>query len=234
MNQLGPSKHVDVIKVAKILGAAALVFVLAACGGVVSFRNASFGEGDTTLTISGVLAKPEGEGPFPAVVLLHTGSGLRGRVLNDWPEYLTGLGYVTLSVDNFGPRRINRCPAPICRNHQELSRDAYGALDYLATLPFVERERIGVIGFCLGGNTIGYFAGRGFKSPSGVDFKAAISFYGRCHHLLRYSETIPTTVIIGELENERRLSPCKSLAEKSPASIKVYIFPDTYHSFDAE
>ncbi len=220
------------IKVVKIFCAAVLVGVLAACGGVVNFKNVKLSESDTVRTISGILAKPEGEGPFPGVVLLHTGGGLKGPVVEDWPEYLTALGYVTLSVDNFGPRGIAYCPTPLCRNHRELSKDAYGALDFLASLPFVDKERVGVMGFSLGGNTINFFAGRGFKSSSGLDFKAAISFYGRCHRLLRYSETIPTTVIIGELENERRLSPCKALAEESSPSIKVYLLPDTYHAFD--
>jgi hypothetical protein len=48
----------------KFLGAVLLLGVLAACAGLVSFRNASFSEGDTTRTVSGLLAKPEGKGPI--------------------------------------------------------------------------------------------------------------------------------------------------------------------------
>lgn len=77
---------------------------------------------------SGLLAKPPGEGPFPAVALLHTCGGLTSVTTLDWPEYLTGLGYVTLSVDSFGSRGIKRCPTPLSRDRRELSRDAYGAL----------------------------------------------------------------------------------------------------------
>ena len=80
--------------------AALVLGVLIACGRLVSFRNASFSEGDTTRTIPGLIAKPEGKGPFPAVVLLHTCGGLRPHVYTDWTNYLTALGYVTFSVDS--------------------------------------------------------------------------------------------------------------------------------------
>ncbi len=222
------------IKVAKILGAALLLGVLAACAGLVSFRNASFSEGDTTRTISGLLAKPDGKGPFPAVVLLHTCGGLRPHVYTDWTNYLTGLGYVTLAVDSFGPRGITRCPTPLVRDRRELSRDAYGALEYLASLPFIDKERIGVMGFSLGGNTIDYFAGQDLKTPTGLNFKAAVSLYGDCRNLLGYTKTIPTTVIIGELENEGRLAPCKTLARQSPPSVKIHVLSGIYHGFDED
>jgi dienelactone hydrolase len=222
------------IKVAKILGTALLLGVLTACAGLISFRNASFSEGDTTRTISGMLAKPEGKGPFPAVVLLHTCGGLRPHVYTDWANYLTALGYVALSVDSFGPRGIARCPTPLARDRRELSRDAYGALEYLASLPFIDKERIGVMGFSLGGNTIDYFAGQDLKTPTGLNFKAAVSVYGDCRNLSGYTKTIPTTVIIGDLENDSRLAPCKALATQSPPSIKVHVLSGTHHGFDQE
>ena len=134
------------------------------------------------------------------------------------------LGYVTLSVDSFGPRGITRCPTPLVRDRRELSRDAYGALEYLASLPFIDKERVGVMGFSLGGNTIDYFAGQDLKTPRGFNFKAAVNVYGDCRNISGYIKTIPTTVIIGDLENEDRLAPCKMLATQSPPSIKVYVF----------
>ncbi len=97
-------------KLTKILCTAVLMGVLTACGAMVSFQNAKLSESDTIRTISGLLAKPPGDGPFPAVVLLHTCGGLQPHVITDWPDYLTGLGYVTLSVDSFSPRGIRRCP----------------------------------------------------------------------------------------------------------------------------
>lgn len=222
------------LKLTNIGTAAALLGFLSACGSLVSFQNARLSGGDTARTISGLLAKPSREGPFPAVVLLHSCGGLQPHVTRDWPDYLTGLGYVTLSVDSFGPRGIKRCPTPIIRDRRELSRDAYGALEYLASLPFIKKDRIAVMGFSLGGNTIDYFAGQDFSTRGGLNFKAAVSLYGDCRNLSSYSKTIPTIVIIGDLEKEERLSPCKTLAEQPTASVKVYVLSGVYHAFDRD
>ena len=78
---------------------------------------------------------------------LHTFGGLSPRFIVDWPNYLTGLGYVTLSVDSFGPRGLKRCPNWVSKDKYVLIKDAYGGLEYLASLPFVDKERIGVMGF---------------------------------------------------------------------------------------
>ena len=224
------------IKVVRILCAAVLLIVLAACGGWVKFKNASLYEGDRTQMISGPLATPKGEGPFPAVVLLHSCGGLSRRFIVDWPHYLTGLGYVTLSVDSFGPRGIGRCPHSL--DPDELTQDAYGGLEYLASLPFVDKERIGVMGFSMGARTIDYFAQQVFKTPSGLNFKAAVSLYGSCANLYGYTfspvgtfKIIPTMVIVGELE--KKIYHCRALVGKSP-HIKVYVLLDTYHAFDNE
>ena len=223
------------LRLAKILGTAALAGTLVACSAIVSFDNAKLFEGDTAQTIRGLLAKPSGDGPFPAVVLLHGCGGLRSRsnVIEDWTNFLTSLGYVTLWVDSLGPRGLNTC-VNIAGDWRELSRDAYGALDYLASLPFVNKERIGVMGFSMGGLTIGYFSGQGFKTSSGVDFKAAVGVYTGCGYLRKYSKIIPTAVIIGELEDEKHLLPCKTLAGQSPPfpSVKVHVLPNTHHGFD--
>src|SRR3972149_5417972 len=51
------------------------------------------------------LRRPPGQGPFPALVLLHGCSGITS-VQRDWAERLSEWGYVTLIVDSFGPREV--------------------------------------------------------------------------------------------------------------------------------
>ena len=222
------------MKLTKFIVVLVLVIGLFGCGSLVSFPNVKFSEADTPRTISGIINKPEGDGPFPAVVLLHTCGGLQPHVTQDWPDYLTGLGYVTLAVNSFWSRGIRSCPTALARDRRELSRDAYGALLYLASVPFVDKNRIGVMGFSLGGNVIDYFVGQQFAMPNGLDFKAAVNVYGDCNNLQRYNKTIPTTVIIGDLELDARLLPCKILAMQPPPSVQVNILPGTYHGFDQQ
>ena len=137
--------------------AVALLSVLAACATGVSFQNVKLGTDDQkTQRVSGLLFKPEGTGPFPAVVLLHTCGGIKPHVTRHWPDYLTGLGYAVITVDTFGSRSFERCPVPLSWRevYQKMTRDAYGALDYLASLPDVDGTRIAVMGFSLGANAI--------------------------------------------------------------------------------
>ena len=60
----------------------------------VSFPNAPLGSGSTQ-QINGFLAKPEGNGPFPAVILLHTCGGVENHTKRVWPDALKQKDYVT-------------------------------------------------------------------------------------------------------------------------------------------
>jgi hypothetical protein len=63
------------------------------------------------LPIWGHLSGPKGDGPFPAIVLLHGCSGL-GRANEVWTARLVDWGYVVLNVDSFGPRGEADCHRP--------------------------------------------------------------------------------------------------------------------------
>jgi hypothetical protein len=52
-------------------------------------------------SIGGYLSKPEGDGPFPAIVYLHGCGGLSASTRSRVGHLLTGWGYVSLAVDSF-------------------------------------------------------------------------------------------------------------------------------------
>ncbi len=106
--------------------------------------------GNNPRTISGYLSTPKGAGPFPAVVLLHTCGGLRTHVTEDWPNYLTGLGYVVFSVDSYSSCREMRGTPYMYQQ----TKDAFGALELLAKKPSVDGARVGVMGFSAGGHAV--------------------------------------------------------------------------------
>ena len=95
----------------------------------VTFRSAAGG-----LDIRGYLAKPEGRGPFPAIVLLHSCLGLPANRQSIETE-VTGWGYVALFVDDFSARGLKETCAV---DFPEGASDAYGALAFLAKLAYVE------------------------------------------------------------------------------------------------
>ena len=143
------------------LGVAIVVVVmgLAACQTSGTVTSIATDEPDATLT--SWLAKPRGDGPFPAVVLMHGCSGTERntthrtvwRGLNNHAALLNDYGYVTLIVDSFGPRGItDGCQTGGKYDPVQIG-DANAASDHLAALPFVDAERIGFVGLSRGSGT---------------------------------------------------------------------------------
>lgn len=202
----------------------------------VSFSNAVLSNSDAPREISGLISRPEGAGPFPAVVLLHTCGGVQPHVRNDWPAYLKGLGYVTLTVDSFGSRGLGPCGnalhptvGPKTNAYHEITRDAYGALDYLARQPFVRADQIAVVGFSLGANVINSYLILRPRSSAG-NFAAAVGVYGRCHDLWRYtSGPRPLMELVGELD-KRHVDACRAV--RPP--IEVHILQGAHHAWDSQ
>jgi dienelactone hydrolase len=109
--------------------------------------------------LHGLLMKPDGIGPFPAIVALHGCNGLfKGGTLvareAAWAQLLTSHGYVVLFPDSFGPRDVTSDCEGRVRAWAERSYDTYGALRYLQAQPFVIGERIGLMGWSHGGGTV--------------------------------------------------------------------------------
>ena len=108
------------------------------------------------------MLKPEGTGPFPAVVIMHDCSGLGPRSSGApirWARELVERGYVIVMPDSFTARGhaggvcTNASPS---RNEVAPARrvdDAYAALAYLRTLPYVDGSRIGIMGGSHGGSS---------------------------------------------------------------------------------
>jgi cephalosporin-C deacetylase-like acetyl esterase len=103
--------------------------------------------------IQGLLAKPDGAGPFPAVVGLHGCAGMQDTTKSKLADDLVASGYVTLLVDSFATRGIDHActyNAAMAVASRRIS-DAYGALAFLAHQPFVDIRRVAAVGFSQGG-----------------------------------------------------------------------------------
>jgi carboxymethylenebutenolidase len=107
--------------------------------------------------LSGAYARPDGEGPFPAVVVIHEIFGLNDNI-RDITQHFADEGYAALAVDLFYGRNRAVCMARFMGglfintlNHRGI-RDLKSSLTYVENLPEVDAERVGAIGFCLGGS----------------------------------------------------------------------------------
>src|SRR5258708_6938333 len=143
------------------LATCTMVLLLTACATPAPAPR-SIDSKSATPAIALEVLKPEGTGPFPAVVVLHDCSGLGPRSSGGprrWARELLSRGYVVAIPDSFTSRGF---PAGVCvdpspaRNDVAPFRrvpDAYDALDYLRSLPYVDGKRIGVMCGSHGGSS---------------------------------------------------------------------------------
>jgi dienelactone hydrolase len=101
--------------------------------------------------IQAYLARPEGAGPFPAVIALHGCAGMHDTTRQRLADRLVAWGYVVLLVDSYATRGIEHaCTSSQLATFLKRSPDAYGALLFLAQQNFVDPLRVGVVGFSAG------------------------------------------------------------------------------------
>jgi len=110
----------------------------------------------TELRGGGYLAVPDGDGPLPAVVVIHEAYGLNDD-MRDIAGRFADAGYAALAADLFAGRNRALCMARYMAGMLMGSVNRYGiddlkaALTFLAKLPQVDARRLGAIGFCMGG-----------------------------------------------------------------------------------
>lgn len=119
------------------------------------------------LTMVGHLVRPDGEGPWPAVLIGHDGIGLedyqRGRA-----DILADRGYIVLAMDYHAGRTYFGEPEAMLARVMPLLADpvrirALGrtALEVLLAEPGTDRERLAMVGFGAGGRIVLELAGTG-------------------------------------------------------------------------
>lgn len=202
----------------------------------VTFKNDSLGSANyKTKTISGQVFKPEGTGPFPAVVLLPHCGGTGSNLTSLWPNFLTANGYVVMFVDFFGSRGAADCrtsASTFAASKIEMANDAYGARDYLAGRPDVDGKRIAVMGFSIGAvavnNTLVRWRSRDGRAD---DFQAAIAAYGHCQEFGFVKPPYPVLEIFGTNDDRMTVNSCSGLNKRFD-NVEVRILEGAYHAFD--
>jgi carboxymethylenebutenolidase len=183
---------------------------------------------DTITTPAGTcpvtFATPEGEGPWPGVVMYPDAGGARDT-FRDMAEKLAGYGYAVLVPDvyyrdgDWAPFSMatvfndederRRLFAMISKVTPDLmAADASAFFDYLDARPEVTGTAYGTTGYCMGGRTSLVVGG---KVPDRV--AAAMSFHGGglasddsgSPHLL--ADQIRAAVYVGGAENDQSFTP---------------------------
>ena len=128
--------------------------------------------------LQGLVAVPAGEGPHPAVLVMHSGLGI-GHLTQDIARNLAGLGYLAVATNMYGldadlstPSKTGATCAALIQEPVVLRARTALWFDAVAARADVDAARIAAIGYCLGGKCVLELA------RSGRDVKAAVSFHG--------------------------------------------------------
>ena len=195
-------------------------------------RSVSYKSGDET--VNALLYTPQGKGPFPAIVVIHEWLGL-----NDWVKEqaskLADQGYVALAIDLYRGK-VATTPDEaheIMRGvpQDRATRDLLAATSYLRSQKNVDPQRVGSIGWCMGG---GYSLDLALNDPK---LKAAVINYG---HLATDDAALKkiSASILGIFGGQDRGIPVadvkkfESQLKALGKTVEIHIFPDAGHGFE--
>ncbi|MDG2396563.1 MAG: acetylxylan esterase [Flavobacteriaceae bacterium] len=118
--------------------------------------------------------------------------------------------------------------------------DAYKALEVLSKHPNIDKNRISITGWSLGGGVTLFSAWLPLKEAINkeLSFASHLAFYPPCFidpDNTNFSKS-PIHILIGELDNWTPSAPCLDLVNKlkTKTNIDLTVYKDSYHSFDRE
>lgn len=215
----------------------AITFYLSGC--VESLKIKSYApKPDKGVNISGVIIKPDGDGPFPGIIILHGCGGIMSNDY-DWAHRFKKWGYASLVLDSNGPRGLNEnCGKRKKLTAYERALDAHAAKVKFGSLPYVDRKRIGILGNSHGAwtvleanrfNLVEYTLPEEARDP----FKAAVALYPYCRY--KYDSNTNLLILSGGKDDWTPSRLCEeNLPEAhSPENVVILkIYPGAYHKFD--
>jgi dienelactone hydrolase len=202
-------------------------------------------------TLKGLLFKPSGSGPFPAVVALHGCGGLGGQQNpigmrhKDWGERLAKQGYLVVFPDSFGSRGLgSQCLVRdrTVRPGRERVTDAVATKVWLQQRTDVDASKVSLLGWSNGGSSVLWTVAADRKPKDDrPDFNAAVAFYPGCRPVTQSAERrdwesrLPLLILIGEADTWTPVEPCRQLigfAKGAGRDATLITYPKAVHDFD--
>jgi len=182
------------------------------------------------------LERPEGRGPFPAVMMVPMCIGFDLALWNGnyarAAKKLKDQGFVVLKVDYLAAREAPRCGAV---TQEDIAQDIVTTVKYLRAQSFVKTTAINVLawGYGGGGALIALSEGDN-RSPASVD--AVLVYYPRFIERLPspWKVDVPVLFLCASKDFIAPPSRCEDLLSQVPARdrVKFIVYPDAHHGFD--
>lgn len=189
--------------------------------------------GGSSGQMRGYLVQPAGNGPFPAVLVIHENRGLNPYI-EDVARRVAVAGFLALAPDGLFP--VGGYPGndddgralQAKLDQPKLRTDMVNSARYLKAHE-LSNGKLGATGFCWGGGTTNFLA-----ATLGAGLQAAVPYYGAAADTASVP-AIKAPLLIQYAENDERINamwPAYEAALKAAkVPYEVYIYPGTQHGF---
>ena len=189
--------------------------------------------GGTSGEMRGYLVQPTGEGPFPAVLVIHENRGLNPHI-EDVARRAAVAGFLALAPDGLSPvggypgndddgRTLQRSIDPAT-----LDQDMINSARYLKAHA-LSNGRLGATGFCWGGGMTNRLA-----VELGSDLQAGVPFYGATAATADVPKITASLMII-YAESDPRINAMwpeyETALQANNVDHEMHMFPGTLHGF---
>jgi carboxymethylenebutenolidase len=189
--------------------------------------------GGTSGKMRGYLVKPAGDGPFPAVIIVHENRGLNPYI-EDVARRAAVEGFLALAPDGLSP--VGGYPGndddgkvmQKSLDKDELFTDMLNSARFLKSHT-LSNGKLGATGFCYGGGVVNNLA-----VHMGTNLNAGVPFYGRAAATEDVSK-IQAPLMIQYAENDPRVNASREeyrkALEKNKKAFVMYTYEGTRHGF---
>ena len=181
----------------------------------------------------GYLVQPAGQGPWPAVLVIHENRGLNPYI-EDVARRAAVEGFVALAPDGLTPAGGYPGNDDEGREMQAKLDQAKLRADMLNGAKFLKAHKLssgklGATGFCWGGGTTNFLA-----ATMGTDLRAAAPFYGAAADTASVAK-IKAPILAHLAENDPRINEMyptyEDALKKAGVRYEIHVYPGTQHGF---
>jgi len=209
------------------------------------FRQVLARQATAAVTVKAQLGFPElARDRYPAVIVVHGLGGYRDAHEGQIAAELRKAGFATLTYDSFAARGTTGQALSASPGYLPIGvADAYAALRFLAGEPWIDGDRVAVIGFSYGGEVTHLAAFESLRAalnPGSGRFAAHVAFYpsgtfGAIAEAGAYTGS-PVLMLLGGKDDNLPVTKIENYlayarAAGTPVPIKTVIYPGAYHAW---
>jgi len=176
---------------------------------------------------------------FPLIIGVAGSLGW-GQHHHRYLELYRRMGIATFELNSFKSRGIKSTVGSQTEvTTAMIILDVYKAFEQLAVHPNIDKNKVGLTGWSLGGGVTLFSAWKPLKEAIGIDleFSASLAFYPPCFvtpHNIDF-ENVPTHILIGELDTwtpADAFIDFQTMMHEKGYDFNVTVYDSSYHSFD--